>query len=95
MKDNRKFWKTVNPLFSEKSYSKESISLINKDGLVTKNEDLAKTFNIFFSSIIKKLDIEHVPDDESNLPNVEDAILKAIAKYENHPSILRIKNYMK
>ena len=39
MKDNRKFWKTVNPLFSEKSYSKESISLINKDGLVTKNED--------------------------------------------------------
>ena len=30
MKDNRKFWKTVNPLFSEKSYSKESISFINK-----------------------------------------------------------------
>ena len=47
MKDNRKFWKTVNPLFSEKSYSKESISLVNKDGLITKNEDLAKTFNIF------------------------------------------------
>ena len=44
MKDNRKFWKTVNPLFSEKSYSKESISLINKDGLTTENEDLAKTF---------------------------------------------------
>ena len=95
MKDNRKFWKTVNPLFSEKSYSKESISLINKDGLITKNEDLAKTFNIFFSSIIKKLGIKHVPGDESNLPNVEDPILKAIAKYENHPSILRIKNYMK
>ena len=47
MKDNMKFWKTVNPLFSEKSYSKESISLINKDGLITKNEDLANTFNIF------------------------------------------------
>ena len=47
MKDNRKFGKTVNPLFSEKSYSKESISLINKDGLKTKNEDLPKTVNIF------------------------------------------------
>ena len=47
MKDNRKFWKTVNPLFSEKSYSKESISIINKDGLITENKDLAKTFNIF------------------------------------------------
>ena len=85
----------MNPLVSEKSYSKESISLINNDGLITKNTDLAKTFNISFSSIIKKLDIEHVPNDESNLRNVEDPILKAIAKYENHPGILRIKNYMK
>ena len=40
--------KTVNPLFLEKSYSKESISVINKDGLVTKNEDLTKIFNFFF-----------------------------------------------
>ena len=37
MKDSRKLWKTVNPLFSERSYSKESISLINKDDLITKN----------------------------------------------------------
>ena len=48
MKDNRKFWKTVNPLFLENSYSKESITVINKDGLITENEDLAKTFNNFF-----------------------------------------------
>ena len=48
MKDNRKFWKTVNHLFLEKSYSKESISLINKDLLLTENEGLAKTFNNFF-----------------------------------------------
>ena len=53
MKDNRKSWKTVIPLFSEKSYSKESISLIDKDGLIRKNEDLAKTFNIFFQKYYK------------------------------------------
>ena len=46
-------------------------------------------------SVSINIDIEHVPDDESNLPNVKDPILKAIAKHENHPSILRIKNYMK
>ena len=63
MKDNRKFWKTVNPLFSEKSYSKESISLINKDGLIVKIGDLAKTFNNFFSNIVNKIGIEHVLDD--------------------------------
>ena len=37
------------------------ISLINKDGLITENEDLAKTFNNFFSNIVNKLGIEHVP----------------------------------
>ena len=95
MKGNRKVWKAVNPLFSEKSYSKESISLINKDCLITENKDLAKTFNNFFSNIVNKLGIEDVPDDESNLPNIDDPISKAIAKYENHLSILRIKNYMK
>ena len=57
MKDNMKFWKTVNLVFSKKSYSKESISLIHKDGLITKNEDLAKTFKIFFSNIVNKLGI--------------------------------------
>ena len=53
MKDNRKFWKIGNLLFSEKSYSNESASLINKDGLITKNEDIAKPFNNFFSNIVK------------------------------------------
>ena len=53
MKDNRKFWKSLIPLFTEKSYSRESISLIDKDGLITKNEDLAKTFNIFFQKYYK------------------------------------------
>ena len=81
MKDNRKLWKAVNPLFSEKSYSKESISLINKDGLITKNEDLARTFNDFFSNIVNKLGTDHVQDDESYLSNKDDPILKAIAKY--------------
>ena len=63
--------------------------------MITENEDLAKTFNNFFSNIINKLGIEDVPDDESNLSNIDDPVSKAITKYENHPSILRIKNYMK
>ena len=49
---------------------------------------------IFFNNIVNKLGVEHLPDDESNLSNIDDPILKAIAKYKNHPRILRIKNYM-
>ena len=85
----------MNPLYSEKSYSKESISLINKDGLITENKDLGKTFNNFFSNIVNNIGMEDVPGNGSNLSNIDDPILKVIAKYENHPSILRIKKYMK
>ena len=52
LKDNRKFWKTGNPLFSEKAYQIESIKIISKDTeeTITKNEELAEIFNSFFSS---------------------------------------------
>ena len=59
------------PSFSGKSYSKQSISLINKDGLISKNEDLAKTFNNIFSNTVNKLGKEQVPYDELNLPNTD------------------------
>ena len=57
LKENRKFWKTVNPLFSEKAYQKKSITIISKDTqeTITKNEELAETFNSFFSSIVDNL----------------------------------------
>ena len=53
------------------------------------------TFNNSFSIILKRIGIENVPDDELNLPSVDAPISKAIAKYENNPSISRIKSYMK
>ena len=44
LKDKRNFWKTVNPLFSEKACQKESITIISKDTeeTITKNEELAE-----------------------------------------------------
>ena len=39
--------------------------------------------------------MKNVTDGESDLTSVDDPILKAIAKYKNHLSILRIKDYMK
>ena len=48
-----------------------------------------------FSSIVKKLGIDRLPEDESSLTNADDPILRAIANYKNQPIISRIKNYMK
>ena len=36
--------------------------------------------HLIFSNFANKVGIEHVPDDEPNLPNIDYLILKAIAK---------------
>ena len=51
--DNRKFWKTVGPLFSEKAFHKESITLINNNKTISNNEELAGTFNKHFSKLVE------------------------------------------
>ena len=52
--DNRKFWKTVDPLFSEKAFHKESIILNNNNKTICNNEKLAE----IFSKIVENLDID-------------------------------------
>ena len=83
MKENRKFWKTGNSLFAEKSHSKESIHRTNKDEIIRKKWRPSKKI-IIFSSIVKKLGIENITEDELNLPNADDPKSKAIPKYKKY-----------
>ena len=55
--DNRKFWQTVTPFISDKIKSKESIILVNINNKESNEFDVAKTFNEFFSNIVKNLEI--------------------------------------
>ena len=56
--DNRKFWKTVGHLFSEKAFYKESIILHNIKKTSSNNEVLAETFNKHFSKPVESLDTD-------------------------------------
>ena len=47
--ENRKFWQTISPLFSEKAFCKERILLKDNYRTITNNYELAETFNTFFS----------------------------------------------
>ena len=49
--DNRKFWQTISPLFSEKAFCKETVILKDTNRTVTNNHELAETFNTFFSNM--------------------------------------------
>ena len=53
--DNKKFWKTVKPLLSDKSVSREKINLTENEKMLTSESETAETLNRFFSNIVKKL----------------------------------------
>ena len=55
--DNRKFWKVVKPLLSNKIVSNEKITLVEGKEIIKTNQANAKVLNNFFSNIIKNLEI--------------------------------------
>ena len=95
--DNKTFWKTVKPIFTDKSVSTDNIILVENNKIINDDVAISELFNDFFSNAVKNLNVE--PSDlfsfDQNLfiedVNDNDPILKSIRKYESHPSIVKIK----
>ena len=93
--DIKLFWKTVKPLLSDKVTGKDKIHLIEYNELVKTDLETAEVLNNFFSNIVQNLDISRYSNDEPLVSNTNDATLKAILKYRNHPSIIAIRSKCK
>ena len=93
--DNKKFWQRVKPLFSDeqKSIQKEYI-LIENDEVTAKGKEVTEKMNNFFIETIDNLDIESLPLTNENTINPKNTIENSVKKYEMHPSILKIKEYI-
>ena len=89
--DDKLFWKTVKPSLSEKINARERISLSENGKIVKTGKGTAEVFNSFFGNIVKNFNISQYPDFDPIIENVKDPTLKAILKYEKHPSILAIR----
>ena len=57
VKDNKKNLKKISPLFANKIKSKEKITLVENDEIISSDIEFAKAFQNFFSSIAKNLNI--------------------------------------
>ena len=88
--DSKAFWKTVNPFLSDKITSKEKITLIEKNEIVSNDENTAQVLNTFFSNIVGSLNIPEYVTNDPISDNISDPIIKLIVKYRKHPSILTI-----
>ena len=59
-KDNKKFWKTIRPFFSEKQKNlQEELILIENEEVISEAHEMAKNMNNFIIESIENLDIEH------------------------------------
>ena len=88
--DNKKFWKTVKPLLSDKSVSREKINLTEREKMLTSKSDTAETLN-FFSNMVKKINISKFNSNNSVNENIMDPVFKAILKHKNHPTDLALQ----
>ena len=90
VRDNKKFWKNVASLFSNKTKSKERITLIENKNIISNDKKVAETFYEFFNKVVKCLNISQNPYLISRISQT-DPVLQSIEKFSKHPSIINIK----
>ena len=89
--DNRIFWKTVKPLFSEKHILNKKITSVEKNDIVSNDADVAEIMNLYFSFAVQDLEIDGYAENLCSSSVNSDPISKIIVKFKDHPSILKIK----
>ena len=78
--DNNAFWKTVKPFLSDKITSKEKITLIKENEIVSNDENKVQVFDIFFSKIVGSLSIPEYVTSDPISDDISDPIIKLVEK---------------
>ena len=85
LSDNKKFWRTIKPYFSNKGLNKNQIFLSEKGKLLDDPIEVASTLNDHFINITKTLDLKD-PSEENPNDTSEYNI-----SFDNHLSALKIR----
>ena len=88
--DNKIFWKTMKPLFSDKGCHKPKITLIDEGKITSEDQEVSNIFNEYFKNAINCLEIEN--EHKGNEINLDVSTNFIIDEYKHHPSISSIKD---
>ena len=91
--DNKNFWDMVKHFVTNKSgLTSHDIMIIHNDSLITDEKELTELFNEQYINIVEKSS-GIKPSCLSNIKekNNEEIISSILKKYENHPSVAKIK----
>ena len=92
--DNKKFWNTIKPLFSNGSSKTGKITLVENEEIITEDKEIAETFNKFFIDAVSSLGIQENNALLNNTADLSDPVLIAVKKFQDHPSIVEIKQHV-
>ena len=88
--DNKRFWFTMKPFFSDKGAGTSKITLVEDDKIISEDQDVANTLNSFFDNAVPSLGL-YIPEEHiMETTGVTDPIEAIILKYSRHPSIQMI-----
>ena len=89
--DNKTFWRTVVPTFSNKNSKSDKI-ILNKEGKTISDEkELCRIFSTYFANIVSDLQIPKIQDNAFDIKSNHDPVSAAINTFQNHPSVFNIK----
>ena len=84
--DNKKLWKTVKPLLSDKLKSNKKITLVEDD------KKVAEELNSFFSDVVKNLKTPEHSETNPLAEEIAKPILKSVLKYDKHSTVNAVRN---
>ena len=77
--------------FSNKNPKSDKIILNEEGKTVSDQKDLCRNFSTYFANIVSDLQIPKIQDNASNIKSNHDPVLAAINMFQNHPSVVNIK----
>ena len=77
---DRKFWKTVKLLFSNRNPMSEKTTLVENGKILSNNEEIAECFSKYFTSITVSLDIDPYFKGVPNQLTIEEMVVRAKEK---------------
>ena len=86
--DNKKFWKTIKPFFSNKGLNSNKLMLREKDVVVADEKALATLMNNYFVNVTADLDLKR---DSENFYDTPASVYNIKKKFQDHQSVLKIK----
>ena len=85
--NNKSFWKTIKPNFTDKTLKGEKILLAENDTTFSAENKVVEIFQSYFDGIVDGLNIKLCEISKEH----SDQIINAIRIFEKHPSIFKLK----